>query len=943
MKKYSQLLALILCTLFIVIALLPQHAVSQTKFKKYSGNPVLTAGPAGSWDERVDAPAGCSVMYLNSKYHMWYKGYKGSVGSIGYAFSDDGITWTKYSGNPVLVPGAAGDFDASLEGCYVLFYSGKFHMWYDGYNAEIKTGYAYSDDGKQWTKHLTSIFEKGTAGNWDVTLGGVGAVIKEDTLLKMFYWGKTSTGSYMTCLATSPDSIHWTRYNSGNPVLAGGVTGAWDQYSQAPSAVLKNGGLYEMWYSNWTPSPYCIGYASSTNGGLNWTTNADNPILRGDAGSWDAYMTIWPMVVRRPDGHYLLYYTGANSAGKIQGIGLAIDTAITQLTGTLLTVPQQYSTIQSAIKASSNGDTVLVSEGTYYENINFLGKAITVASTYLTTGDTSHISRTIIDGSKPSNSDSASVVYFISGEDTNSVLCGFTITGGTGTLNIYGARIGGGVHCRSAGARLTKNIITQNRIVAIEARGGGLVAANINSPFPFMILEGNSFRNNFVQASAGHGYAGGVYLQGISARIDWNVFESDTVLGTEGAFGGGMCFYGPTETGPFPDAYIHGNIFRANIISGTNYGAWGGGINMTLTGNTTLSENVFEGNIATSSMSSAGAGGLLINDVKGLTRRMILRNRFVRNRANGVIAGGGAMRIYKTLATLDRNEFIDNSSDGSGGLGYGGGVSSFQSSFRMENNIFSMNYSQYGGGIYIEGPPVQGTEQLIINNTIFDNNATTGGGLQLSNGANAVILNNIFWGDIAASGKEISLSFSTGNINYCNIEGGWSGGIGNINADPQFVLPRIDSLQSSSPCIGAGRDTMTIGGMMFAAPIVDIHGHTRKHTSNSQPDIGVEDYQGTTGIAMGQEVFPITIALMQNYPNPFNPSTTIRYALPSSANVKLCVYDLLGREIATLVNEEQSAGWKEVEWNGSNVSSGMYFYKLEAGGFAEVKKLMLLK
>jgi hypothetical protein len=59
--------------------------------------------------------------------------------------------------------------------------------------------------------------------------------------------------------------------------------------------------------------------------------------------------------------------------------------------------------------------------------------------------------------------------------------------------------------------------------------------------------------------------------------------------------------------------------------------------------------------------------------------------------------------------------------------------------------------------------------------------------------------------------------------------------------------------------------------------------------------------------------------------------------------VKLCVYDLLGREIATLVNEEQSAGWKEVEWNASAFSSGIYFYKLEAGGFAEVKKLMLLK
>jgi hypothetical protein len=97
-----------------------------------------------------------------------------------------------------------------------------------------------------------------------------------------------------------------------------------------------------------------------------------------------------------------------------------------------------------------------------------------------------------------------------------------------------------------------------------------------------------------------------------------------------------------------------------------------------------------------------------------------------------------------------------------------------------------------------------------------------------------------------------------------------------------------------------------------------------------------------TGIP-GTRSLPLAFNLCQNYPNPFNPSTSIRYALPSSANVKLTIHDILGREIATLVNEEQSAGWKEVVWNASLFSSGIYFYKLEAGGFTEVKKLMLLK
>ncbi len=98
-----------------------------------------------------------------------------------------------------------------------------------------------------------------------------------------------------------------------------------------------------------------------------------------------------------------------------------------------------------------------------------------------------------------------------------------------------------------------------------------------------------------------------------------------------------------------------------------------------------------------------------------------------------------------------------------------------------------------------------------------------------------------------------------------------------------------------------------------------------------------------TGVGIPDTKLPTDFSLEQNYPNPFNPSTTIRYSLPSSANVKLSVYDLLGREIATLLNEVQSAGWKEVPWNASGFSSGIYFYKLQAGSYVGVKKLMLLK
>jgi hypothetical protein len=83
--------------------------------------------------------------------------------------------------------------------------------------------------------------------------------------------------------------------------------------------------------------------------------------------------------------------------------------------------------------------------------------------------------------------------------------------------------------------------------------------------------------------------------------------------------------------------------------------------------------------------------------------------------------------------------------------------------------------------------------------------------------------------------------------------------------------------------------------------------------------------------------------LYQNYPNPFNPVTTISYSLPKTANVQIKVFDLLGREIATLVNEVKPVGSYKVKFDGSQLTSGIYFYQMKAGDFISTKKLILLK
>jgi lysophospholipase L1-like esterase len=88
---------------------------------------------------------------------------------------------------------------------------------------------------------------------------------------------------------------------------------------------------------------------------------------------------------------------------------------------------------------------------------------------------------------------------------------------------------------------------------------------------------------------------------------------------------------------------------------------------------------------------------------------------------------------------------------------------------------------------------------------------------------------------------------------------------------------------------------------------------------------------------------PGDYALMQNYPNPFNPATTIRYALPVQSHVTLRVFDVLGEEVAVLVDEAQSPGVKEVSWNGTDRPSGVFFYKITAGPFSRTGTMVLMK
>lgn len=98
-----------------------------------------------------------------------------------------------------------------------------------------------------------------------------------------------------------------------------------------------------------------------------------------------------------------------------------------------------------------------------------------------------------------------------------------------------------------------------------------------------------------------------------------------------------------------------------------------------------------------------------------------------------------------------------------------------------------------------------------------------------------------------------------------------------------------------------------------------------------------------TDVKTEEQPIPTEFALLQNYPNPFNPTTNIRFQLPKESNVKLTIYDAIGREVVTLINDRLNPGTYTVEWNAKNMASGVYLYRIEAGNFVKANKMLLIK
>jgi len=288
--------------------------------------------------------------------------------------------------------------------------------------------------------------------------------------------------------------------------------------------------------------------------------------------------------------------------------GAAIMLSLTTL-ATVIEVPNDQSTIQQAIEVANPEDTVLVAPGVYFENINFIGKNITVASHFILNNEFSFVETTTINGSLPLYADTASCVLFVSGEDSTAVLTGFTLTGGTGTVwedehnpNYYYTE-GGGILIQYSSPTIRNNIIIDNEAIdnstGITSAGGGAIRAGDSNPH---IL------NNMILYNQGR-YGAGIVLNFSGAVIKNNIIAYN--YGGEDYGGGGIWCVG---NGDDPKIIENNTIFEnTSLLGGGGIRIWSANVNMTnciLWGNISNSGGQIQGNgVVTFCNIEGGYGG----------------------------------------------------------------------------------------------------------------------------------------------------------------------------------------------------------------------------------------------------------------------------------------------------------------------------------------------
>jgi len=519
-------------------------------------------------------------------------------------------------------------------------------------------------------------------------------------------------------------------------------------------------------------------------------------------------------------------------------------------------------------------------------------------------------------------------------------------------------------------------IVISNKAISLigESREGTKINQPISSPQISIVdcQAGTTRVENFIIKHGSSNIGGGIYSSGSTVEIDSvdfaynsssnngaaiNSIES-TVKVQNSTFSlntsdniGGAIYVDPLTT-----CEIYNSSFD------NNGALWGGAI-ATVGGGKLLVEgcnisfNTASGNNPNPSQNYptfGGGGGIY----QAWSDSLEIYDSEITNNTAATGAGGGIAVYLSNDVTINNIVLSDNSSSGPNYPSGGGGAAFYRAdNVLFENSTIANNVSNHnsGGGIFFGSESgdasivVHATfnRLTLVNNsalsggaifcwsailnlyhsTLAQNEASniewSGGGLASHYVSRPNIISSLFYNNIPNSIKN-GYPQTPVLVSYSLVQEWWAGSGNLIDINPLFCDPDSGdySLAENSPCVGTGEDGANMGAF----------------------DIGCD----AIILNISDELVPITYTLHQNYPNPFNPVTTLRYDLPENAMINITIYDMLGREVKTLMDQTQDAGYRSVIWDATNdygkpVSAGIYLYQIQAGEYMQTKKMVLLK
>lgn len=481
--------------------------------------------------------------------------------------------------------------------------------------------------------------------------------------------------------------------------------------------------------------------------------------------------------------------------------------------GTINVPSGPYPTIQKGIDAAVNGDTVLVANGTYFENINLKGKAITLQG--------NGRQKSIINGKN-----GGPCITIASGEGPLTVVDGFTIREGTGKL-ISGLRYGGGIYISKASSPtisgdtaigfnsgdvgagmfidkscnpLLQDLLIANNVTANKGTGAGL-----------FVLGNPTFDNcRIAENTATNGIGGGVYFSGSTSSI-----SGGTVYKNHSFYGGGIFVNGGSPS-------ITGIVFELNEVVKAPINGEGGGLGIVGGATPWVSGNEFKSNSAHS------GGGIYTYDAAPTIVTNLIHDNTAATNSSGGFGFGGGMSLGKTGGSLELNEIYFNAGQLGGGVSARTNTTMLLYGNIVDHNAAAPTAGGVGGGVYSKD-----STPVIFANTLAVNAAQNGGGMFVTGNAAPTVDTSIIWGNTAVT--NISFVDNTGFllISFSDVEAAAVSGT-SLSIDPVFVDPtnRNFRLGTGSPVVDAGNFGFSTGGN-------DVYNNTR--IINGRVDMGAAE------------------------------------------------------------------------------------------------------